>query len=106
MHNAAKPGSALAGRNDEVGELTAELRALNNCSALLHARWREKLRERVAAQPAHFAARLAAMRKERAGRRDCVGKPKAAKTVRPSARAATHPLQGLLWRWAFSTFIS
>ena len=45
-----------------------------------------------------FAARLAAMREERAGRRDCVGKPKAAKTGRPSARAAMHPLQGLLWR--------
>lgn len=98
-YNTAKPGSALAGRNEGAGEITPELQALNNCSALLHARWKEKLHERVAAQPAHFAARLAAMREERAGRRDCVGKPKkAAKTVRPSARAAMHPLQGF-WAW-------
>jgi len=114
MHyNAAKPSAEpswwqrLAGRNgnEGAGEITPELRALNNCSALLHARWKEKLRERVASQPAHFAARLAAMREERAGRRGCrsVGKPKAAKTVRPSARAAKTPTAKRgpprLWQW-------
>ena len=54
--------SANPGPGGRRERLTPELRALNNCSARLHERWARQLRERVAAQPAHFARRLAELR--------------------------------------------